>query len=122
VNADDRIPPNQFLPRILIDIFGSQLFFTKTRITNTSIPVITWIIIDNNNSISPFQYNEAFSEDTQRGTDRLIRNIIQDLTELDREAIVKPGKQRSEVKVKAVEKRLTAAADALEQLSAFIVK
>jgi hypothetical protein len=44
------------------------------------------------------------------------------LRELDREAIVKPGKQRSEVKVKAVEKRLTAAADALEQLSAFIVK
>jgi cob(I)alamin adenosyltransferase len=84
--------------------------------------VITWIIIDNIHSLSPFQYNGAFSEDTQRGTDRLIRNIIQDLTELDREAIVKPGKQRSEVKVKAVEKRLNAAADALEQLSAFIVK
>jgi hypothetical protein len=45
------------------------------------------------------QFNVAFSEDTQRGTDRLIRNIIQDVTELEREAVVKPGKQRSPVKV-----------------------
>jgi hypothetical protein len=69
-----------------------------------------------------YQYNEAFSEDTQRGTDRLIRNVIQDLTELDRESIIKIGKTRSEVKVKAVEKRLSAASEALTQLEGFIVK
>ena len=45
------------------------------------------------------QYNTAFSEDTQRGTDRLIRAILQDLTELDRETQVKPGKARAETKV-----------------------
>jgi hypothetical protein len=52
----------------------------------------------------------------------LIRNVIQDLTELDRESIIKDGKTRSEIKVKAVEKRLTAASDALEQLAGFIKK
>ena len=30
------------------------------------------------------KYNAAFEEDTQRGTDRLIRAVIQDVTELDR--------------------------------------
>lgn len=45
------------------------------------------------------QYNTAFSEDTQRGTDRLIRAILQDLTELDRETQVKPGKERAVTKV-----------------------
>jgi hypothetical protein len=81
------------------------------------------------------QYNSVFGEDTQRGTDRLIRGVIQvhinmyyihivsvcmdllvrlnlldpcnartvllqDITELERENAVKPGKQRSEVKVR----------------------
>ncbi|KAJ1429066.1 hypothetical protein B484DRAFT_449535 [Ochromonadaceae sp. CCMP2298] len=64
-------------------------------------------------------YNGAFSEDTQRGTDRLIRNILQDITELQREAIMKPGKERQETKVKLIEKRLAAAESSLIELASF---
>ena len=65
------------------------------------------------------KYNTAFSEDTQRGTDRLIRLVLQDLTELDRESIVKAGKTRSEVKVNNCLKRLNAAEESLTQLASF---
>lgn len=65
------------------------------------------------------KYNTAFSEDTQRGTDRLIRLVLQDLTELDRETGVKDGRPRSEIKVNNCVKRLSAAEDALSQLAAF---
>jgi len=68
------------------------------------------------------QYNTAFSEDTQRGTDRLIRNVIQDVNELSREASLKPGKPRSTARVTATVKRLTAAEDALKDLAAFYPK
>ena len=43
----------------------------------------------------------------------------QDLTELDRESAVKPGKARSEAKVKAIEKRLVAASADLDTLAKF---
>ena len=65
------------------------------------------------------KFNVAFSEDTQRGTDRLIRAVLQDLTELDRETTLKPGKARAETKVKTIEKRLKAAAEAFDELAAF---
>lgn len=68
------------------------------------------------------KYNSMFAEDTQRGTDRLIRSLVQDLTELDRETTVKAGKTRSEAKTNAVMKRLTAAEDALAGLEAFSPK
>merc|ERR1711871_1357004 len=68
------------------------------------------------------KYNSAFSEDTQRGTDRLIRNIVQDIAELDRETLVKAGRSRSEAKVAAINKRLTAAENALADLEAFAPK
>eukprot|EP01036_Dinobryon_divergens_P027740 gene27740-36562_t len=68
------------------------------------------------------QYNNAFAEDTQRGTDRLIRNVIQDVNELGREASIKPGKQRSAAKLATTLKRLTAAEDALKELAAFYPK
>lgn len=38
------------------------------------------------------KFNEAFSEDTQRGTDRLIRVALQDITELKKDSVVKDGK------------------------------
>lgn len=66
------------------------------------------------------KYNSAFEEDTQRGTDRLIRNIIQDMTELDRESLVKVGKTRSDSKVAACDKRLAAAEVSLKELQAFL--
>jgi len=65
------------------------------------------------------KYNQAFSEDTQRGTDRLIRAFLQDITELSREVQVKPGKPRADTKVNIVVKRLDAAEKALADLSAF---
>jgi len=43
--------------------------------------------------------NEALDEETQRGTDRLIRNSIQDITELEASNKLKEGKSRSERKV-----------------------
>ena len=68
------------------------------------------------------KYNSMFTEDTQRGTDRLIRSLVQDLTELERETAVKAGKSRSEAKTNTVLKRLTAAEDALAGLEAFSPK
>jgi len=65
------------------------------------------------------KYNGAFAEDTQRGTDRLIRNAIQYLTELDREAGVKAGKARSDVKTATVTKTLNALEAAFNDLKAF---
>jgi hypothetical protein len=64
------------------------------------------------------KYNGAFAEDTQRGTDRLIRNILQDVTELEREAIVK-AKGRPETKVRLIERRLAATERDLKELAAF---
>jgi hypothetical protein len=43
--------------------------------------------------------NTAFDEETQRGTDRLIRGIIQDLTELETTNEQKDGIERSERRV-----------------------
>ena len=43
--------------------------------------------------------NTAFDEDTQRGTDRLIRGILQDLTELETSNAQKDGIARSERRV-----------------------
>ena len=39
--------------------------------------------------------NTAFDEDTQKGTDRLIRGILQDLTELETSNAQKEGIERS---------------------------
>ena len=65
------------------------------------------------------KYNQAFSEDTQRGTDRLIRGIVQDIQEIERDVIVKEGKTRSESKIKNLSKRLDATEAAFKDLAAF---
>jgi len=54
--------------------------------------------------------NTAFDEDTQRGTDRLVRLIMQDVTELETANKQKPGVERSE-------KRLTIMVGKLEKLN-----
>jgi len=54
--------------------------------------------------------NTAFDEDTQRGTDRIGRLILQDITELEVANKQKPGIERSE-------KRLTIMTRKLEKLS-----
>lgn len=43
--------------------------------------------------------NTAFDEDTQRGTDRLVRLIMQDVTELETANKQKPGVSRSEIRL-----------------------
>lgn len=68
------------------------------------------------------QFNTAFSEDTQRGTDRLIRNIIQDVTELQRQTIIKTGKSRSAIKVDVINKRIDTAISTLDELASFLPK
>lgn len=54
--------------------------------------------------------NSAFDEETQRGTDRLVRLIMQDVTELETANKQKPGVERSE-------KRLSIMYGKLEKLS-----
>lgn len=68
------------------------------------------------------KFSAAFSEDTQRGGDRLIRQVIQGLTELDREASVKEGRARSGAKAEAILRRLSAVEDSLDTLAAYYKK
>ena len=65
-------------------------------------------------------YNRAFEEDTQRGTDRLIRVILQDITELDLSATLKEGIPRSEKRLVAMNGKLNKLDAAFEDLLAFV--
>lgn len=50
--------------------------------------------------------NAALDEDTQRGTDRIVRAILQDITELEVSQKQKPGVPRSETRLGNVNKKL----------------
>ena len=50
--------------------------------------------------------NSAFDEETQRGTDRLIRGILQDLTELEVANAQKDGIPRSDIRVSKMNGKL----------------
>lgn len=50
--------------------------------------------------------NSALDEDTQRGTDRLIRATIQDITEIDEAGKLKPGVPRSARKIAIIKGKL----------------
>ncbi|EWM22295.1 hypothetical protein Naga_100933g3 [Nannochloropsis gaditana] len=50
--------------------------------------------------------NTVFSEDTQRGTDRIVRIILQDVNELEAATRQRPGTQRSDTKLKLITKKL----------------
>ena len=50
--------------------------------------------------------NAALDEDTQRGTDRIVRLIVQDVTELEVTQKQKPGVARSETRLGNVCKKL----------------
>ena len=50
--------------------------------------------------------NAALDEDTQRGTDRIVRAILQDITELEVTQKQKPGVPRSETRLNNVCKKL----------------
>jgi Fe-S-cluster formation regulator IscX/YfhJ len=63
--------------------------------------------------------NTAFDEDTQRGTDRLIRAIIQDITELEIANKQKDGIPRSDRRVDTMNAKLAKLDKAFEDLLAF---
>jgi hypothetical protein len=63
--------------------------------------------------------NTAFEEDTQRGTDRLIRAIIQDITELEISNKQKEGIPRSDRRVDTMNAKLAKLDKAFADLLAF---
>lgn len=63
--------------------------------------------------------NSAFDEDTQRGTDRLIRNIMQDITELETSNRQPEGVQRSERRLDIMLGKLAKLGKAFEDYIAF---
>lgn len=50
--------------------------------------------------------NTVFSEDTQRGTDRIVRIILQDVNELEAAGRQRPNTTRSDAKLKLINKKL----------------
>lgn len=66
--------------------------------------------------------NTAFEEDTQRGTDRLIRAIIQDIAELEIANNQKEGMPRSDRKVETMNAKLAKLDKAFADLLAFAKK
>ena len=65
--------------------------------------------------------NTILDEDTQRYTDRLIRNIVQDLIEIDTAATQKEGIARSARRYDNVQNKLTKLAKSIDELLAFTV-
>lgn len=63
--------------------------------------------------------NSAFDEETQRGTDRLIRGIMQDLTELETANAQKEGIERSERRVANMNAKLDKLQTAFNDFLAF---
>jgi hypothetical protein len=63
--------------------------------------------------------NAAFEEDTQRGTDRLIRAILQDVAELESANAVKDGVQRSDRRLEIMNGKLAKLDRAFSDLLAF---
>lgn len=64
-------------------------------------------------------FNSAFDEETQRGTDRLIRGIMQDLTELEKANEQKDGIERSERRVTNLNAKLNKLECAFNDVIAF---
>lgn len=65
--------------------------------------------------------NSALDEDTQRGTDRLIRGVIQDLAELENANLVKPGNPRSARKVEILNRKLSKLCKSFDDYLKFFV-
>jgi len=65
--------------------------------------------------------NSAFDEDTQRGTDRIARLILQDITELETANRQKDGVARSEKRLTIMTKKLDKLSKAFSDYLAFTV-
>eukprot|EP00752_Nemacystus_decipiens_P002087 g1997.t1 len=64
--------------------------------------------------------NDVFDEETQRGTDLIIRNMLQDALELANASKMKPDIPRSERKVEILNKKLQKLDQAFVSLNAFL--
>ena len=64
-------------------------------------------------------FNSAYDEETQRGTDRIVRIIIQDIEEVEVNSKLKEGIPRSEKRLALVSGKLTKLATALSDIIAF---
>ncbi|CBN79103.1 conserved unknown protein [Ectocarpus siliculosus] len=64
--------------------------------------------------------NDVFDEDTQRGTDLIIRNMLQDALELSQASKMKPDVPRSPRKVEILNKKLMKLDQAFEKLNAYL--
>jgi len=64
--------------------------------------------------------NSAFDEETQRGTDRLIRAILQDVTELELANKQKAGVERSSRRVDTMVAKLNKLEKAFTEYLAFV--
>ena len=64
--------------------------------------------------------NTAFDEDTQRGTDRLIRAIVQDVNEVEIANKQKPGVPRSEIRLGNLKNKVGKLSKAFEEYLAFV--
>eukprot|EP00904_Undaria_pinnatifida_P000767 jgi/Undpi1/10691/HiC_scaffold_29.g13139.m1 len=64
--------------------------------------------------------NDVFDEDTQRGTDLIVRNMLQDALELANASRMKPDVPRSERKVEILRKKLMKLDQAFVSLNAFL--
>ena len=64
-------------------------------------------------------FNSAFDEDTQRGTDRLVRLILQDIDELEVNSKLKEGYPRSEKRLAIVTGKLNKLSCAFKDIIAF---
>lgn len=63
--------------------------------------------------------NPVFDKDTQKGTDRLQRGILQDLVEIDSSAKITPGKARSPKKLALVNEKLRKLEATFQQLDEY---
>jgi seryl-tRNA synthetase len=63
--------------------------------------------------------NSAFDEETQRGTDRLIRNILQDITKLETANKQKEGVERSGRRLDIMKSKLAKLSQAFADYLAF---
>jgi hypothetical protein len=120
-NSDDFKKGQEGLAKTLDKIKSIRSDFTANTQMNVGARLTSELSLSDIR-INLNKYSAAFSEDTQKGSDRLIRQVIQGLTELGRESTVKEGKTRSTAKAANVERRLAAVSDALESLSQYYTK
>jgi len=98
----------------------SELFdaFKKDKNAELSEGIAEFEITELRNNLNAITF-AAFDEDTQILTDRLSRNIIQDLVELETAVKLKKGVERSPKRVATTQKRFASALDGFDKFLAY---